>query len=234
MSTRQHNKYHRRILNHEKFPFAKLKANALGDSIQYSKEEKTLLVIEENMREISYILNYLNDSKLYIYSMPKPFIKNKIPDARYLNYHMHNYFNNVYILKARMSAFMQRIKRASTEIETKNAASAFYTTIEQFFDKYGKIRDKHTHSVRYIDNDIYNLETFESAYSSPVFNSKKIIKKRHISMAYSEVKNTWLDFMKKSNVAISNLVSKYLHFLNELILNKDGSFKIILKKYSYE
>jgi hypothetical protein len=234
MNIRKHDKYHRRILKHEKFPFAKLKANALGDSIQYSNEEKTLLVIAENMREISYILNYLNDSKLYIYSKPAPFIKNKIPNGRYLNYHMHNYFNNVYILKERMSAFMQRIKRSSKEIETKETASSFYATIEQFFDKYGEIRDKHTHLVRYIDNDIYNLETFESAYSSMLFNSKKIIKKIHISMAYSEVKNTWLDFMKKSNISINNLVSEYLYFITELILNKDGSFKVILKKYSYE
>jgi len=234
MNIRKHNKYHRRILKHEKFPFAKLKANALGDSIQYSNEEKTLLVIAENMREISYILNYLNDSKLYIYSKPTPFIKSKIPNARYLNYHMHNYVNNVYILKERMSAFMQRIKRSSKEIETKKAASSFYKTIEQFFDKYGQIRDKHTHLVRYIDNDIHNLETFESAYSSMLFNSKKIIKKMHISMAYSEVKNTWLDFMKKSNISINNLVSKYFYFVTELILNKDGSFKVILKKYSYE
>lgn len=53
-------------------------------------------------------------------------------------------------------------------------------------------------------------------------------------MAYSEVKNTWLEFMKKSNISINNLVSKYLHFITELIINKDGSFKVILKKYSYE
>jgi hypothetical protein len=234
MNLKKHDMYYFRILKHKKFPFAKLKANALGDGIQYSNEEKTLLVIAENMREISFVLNYLNDSKLYIYSKPSSFIKNKIPNARYLNYHMHNYFNNVYILKERMSSFMQRIKRASTDSETKTAATSLYITIEKFFDKYGKIRDKHTHSVRYIDNDICHLETFESAYGSRLLNSKKIVKKIDISMAYSAVKKTWLEFMKESNTSINNLVLKYLHITTELILNKDGSFKVILKKYSYE
>ena len=59
MYTKKYDKYYRRIYKHEKFPFTKLKENALGNERQYSDEEKTLLVIAENMREISYILNYL-------------------------------------------------------------------------------------------------------------------------------------------------------------------------------
>ena len=133
-----------------------------------------------------------------------------------------------------MTSFLQRIKRSSKENDTKKAVSSFYITVEQYFDKYGKIRDKHTHITRYIDNDIYNLETFENAYSSILFNKEKIIKKKHISLAYSEVKKAWLDFMRTSNISINNLVSRYFNFIIDLILEKNGSFKIFLKKHAYE
>ena len=213
MYTKKYDKYYRRIYKHEKFPFTKLKESALGNERQYSDEEKTLLVIAENMREISYILNYLSDSKLYVYLNPTPFIKSKITNARYLNYHMHNYFNNVYILKERMSAFLQRIKRSSKDAGTKRVAGSYHATIEQYFKPYGKIRDKHTHLVRYIDDDISTLEAFEDAYGSSFFNDNKLIKKNHISMAYSEVKKPWLNFMKISDISINNLVSEYFDFI---------------------
>jgi len=161
MYIRKYDKYYRRIYKHEKFPFAKLKGDATGDRSQYSDEEKTLLIIAENMTEISYILNYLNDSKLYIYSNPSPFIKTKIPSARYLNYHMHNYFNNVYILKGRMTAFLQKIKRSTKDIEVKRATDLLINIIDECFEKFGKIRHEHTHRVRYIDKDISRLENFE-------------------------------------------------------------------------
>jgi len=234
MYMRKYDKYYRRIFKHTKFPFTKLKENATGNKSQYSDEEKTLLVIAENMREISYTFNYLNDSRLYLYLNPSSFLKTKIPNARYLNYHMHNYFNNAYILKGRMISFLQRMKKASKDIETKKLVDSFCAIIEKYFEKYKKIRNDHTHIVRYIDHDISTLETFESAYGSSFIDSGKIVKKGHVSMAYSEVKKNWLKFMKTSDIAISNLVSEYFDFIIKLILNKNGSFKILLKKYSYE
>ena len=234
MYIRKYDKYYRRIFKHAKFPFTILKGDATGNKSQYSDEEKTLLVIVENMTEISYTLNYLNDSRLYLYLNPSSFLKTKIPNARYLNYHMHNYFNNAYILKERMTSFLQRMKKASKDIETKKLTDSFCAIIEKYFEKYGKIRNEHTHIVRYIDHDISTLETFEGAYGSNLFHSEKLIKKDHVSMAYSKVKKSWLKFMKTSNIAINNLVSKYFDFIIELILNKNGSLKILLKKYSYE
>ena len=234
MYIRKYEKYYRQIYEHEKFPFTKLKGNATGNKSQYNDEEKTLLVIAENMREISYIVNYLNDSKLYLYSNPSPFIKTKIPNARYLNYHIHNYLNNVYILKERITSFLRRIKKSSEDIETKRVTDSFCAIIDEYFEKYGKIRNEHTHRVRYIDKDISRLETFEGAYSSSLFKGRKLIKKGHVSMAYSEVKKSWLEFMKTSNISLINFVSQYFDFIMKLILDKNGSLKIHLRKYSYE
>jgi hypothetical protein len=212
----------------------KLKGNATGNKSQYTDEEKTLLAIAENMREISYIVNYLNDGKLYLYAHPAPFIRTRVPGARYLNYHMHNYFNNVYILKERMTAFVQRIKRSSRDIEIKRGVDNEIANIDQFFRNYGKIRNEHTHRVRYIDNGISVLETFEGAYASKLFNDRKLIKKGHVSMAYSEVKKSWLRFMKTSNISIHGFVSQYFDFITQLILDNNGSFRVLLRKYSYE
>jgi len=215
-------------------PWEKLQENAVGKKSEYTNEEKTVMVVAENMQEISYILNYLNDSKLFLYLNPSPFIKTKIPTARYLNYHMHNYFNNVYILKERMTGFLQRIKRSSKDIEIRKSTNSLSRHVEKFFEKYETIRHAHTHRIRYIDTDISILESFEGVYSSDFWNDKKIIKKVHVSMAYSEVKKVWLEFMKESNVAISRLVSEYLDFIIKAILEKNGSIRIILRKFSYE
>ena len=62
MYVRNFNKYYRRIYKHEKFPFDKLQVDATGNRNLYTDEEKTLLVIAENMTEISHIVNYLRDS----------------------------------------------------------------------------------------------------------------------------------------------------------------------------
>jgi hypothetical protein len=234
MYIKKYDKYYRRIYKHEKFPFTKLKGDATANKIQYTDEEKTLLVIAENLTEISHLVNYLNDSKLYLYSNPSPFIKTKIPNARYLNYHMHSYFNNVYILKERMTSFLQRMKRSSNNIETKRITDSFSAVIDTYFEKYGKIRNEHTHRIRYIDSDISRLETFECYYRSCFFNKTTLIKKSHVSMAYSEVKKSWLKFMKTSNISLIDLVSQYFNFIIELILDKNESFRILLRKYSYE
>jgi hypothetical protein len=230
----KYDKYYRRIYKHDKFPFMKLKGNATGNKSQYTDEEKTLLVIAENMREISYILGYLNDSKLYLRANPSAFIRTRIPDARYLNYHMHNYFNNVYILKERVTAFLQRIKRSSKDIEKKRAADSEIEIIDEYFRSHGKIRNEHTHRIRYIDNDISTLETLEGAYGSKLFNDRKLVKKGHVLMAYSEVKKSWLRFVKASNISISDFVSQYFDFIIQLILDEHGSLRVLLRKYSYE
>jgi hypothetical protein len=215
-------------------PWEKLQGNAMGKKSEYTNEERTVMVVAENMQEISYVLNYLNDSKLYLYVSPSTFIKTKIPTARYLNYHMHNYFNNVYILKERMTGFLQKIKKSSKDIEIRKSVASFNGRVEKFFEKYGTIRHEHTHRIRYIDRDISRLESFEGAYSSDFWNDKKIIKKVHVSMAYSEVKKAWLEFMKTSNESISRLVSEYFDFIIKMILGENGSIRIILRKLSYE
>jgi hypothetical protein len=53
-------------------------------------------------------------------------------------------------------------------------------------------------------------------------------------MAYSEVKKSWLRFMKTSNISIHGFVSQYFDFITQLILDNNGSFRVLLRKYSYE
>lgn len=234
MYIKKYDKYYRRIYKNDKFPFAKLQENARGNKSPYSSEEKTLLVLANNINEISFIVGYLNDSKLYLYYTSSPSIKTKVPNARYLNYHMHNYLNNIYILKARMLSFLQRIKRATQDIEIKRDADSVYSLIDEYFSGFGRIRNAHTHRARYIDKDILTLETVENVYRDDFLNIGNLIKKRHISMASSEVKKSWLEFIKSSNISINALVSEYFDFITELILDKNGSIRIILRKYPHE
>ena len=234
MYLKKYDKYYLRILKHAKFPFMKLKGNAMGNKSQYSDEEKTLLVIAENIHEISFIVNYLNDSTFYVYANSPTFIKTKIPDYRYINYHMHNYFHNVYILKERMTAFLKRVKRASKDIEIKKAADLKLKIIDQYFQNHIKTRNEHTHLVRFIDKDISTLEFFESACGSELLNDRGLIKKEHVKMAFSEAKKSCLRFMKNSNISINDFVGQYFDFITELILDGSGLLKVHLRKYSYE
>ena len=146
---------------------------------------------------------------------------------------MHNYFNNVYILKERMTSFLKRIKKSSKNSETKRIADSFSAVVDKYFENYGKIRNQHTHRIRYIYKDISRLETFEGYYSSS-FNQPKTVKKSHVSMAYSEVKKAWLRFVETSNKSLIDFVSKYFDFILKLILPENGSFRILMPKYAYE
>jgi len=225
MIDKKYQKYYRRVLKHKCVSF-KLK--------DPTKEEKTLRILFENMREISILLSNLRDSKKYVWMNPSKskYSKKNIPMARYLNYHLHSYLNNLYILEERIKSFLKKIKRATNNSQLKDSISKFEINIIEILKETRNIRNNHVHQARYIDEDISRLESFED-YLKTDFNSI-IISKKHISMAYSKVKAEWLKYMKNNNDLIADLISKYFDFITTCIIDEDGSFKILLKKYSYE
>jgi hypothetical protein len=234
MNKKQYDKHFRQVIGHNRFPWSKLIENAKGGKMDYDDDEKTLLVLAENMRAVLGLFEHLSDAKLYIHFKPTPSVQKHIPYSRYLNYHLHGYLNNVYMLSERMTSFLARIKKSAKDERMKKDIDKFTQIVVDNFETLNDIRNRHVHTTRYIDEDICRLEEFEYAYNGSAFIGSKIIQKKHVSMAHSEVKKNWMLFISTSNQLLRALILLYFNFLIDLFINNDKSLKIHLNKYSYE
>lgn len=129
-----------------------------------SPKEKFLSILFDGLVEISESRYNLRDSELYINRFP--YRKTRISRARYICYVKTNYFNELYILKERLNAYITKIIRAYKKDENRYShvftyINPLYQIVSQSLDPICKVRGKHIHLSRYKDRNLLKLEGFE-------------------------------------------------------------------------
>ena len=121
--------------------------------ITTNRDEK-LRKILFGFTEIDVSIKVLNDIPFYIKHFPPK--NSNVSKTRFLNYHVGNYFNEMYILRERLVAYQKVITRIYKNdqrlVEMGNQIRHLEFLISGF-DNIVDVRGKHVHQNRYDDND---------------------------------------------------------------------------------
>src|SRR3989304_9602804 len=125
--------------------------------------EKSLIKILFGFTEIDASFKVLTDIPFYIKRFPPK--NSNVSKARFLNYHVGNYLNEVYILRERLVTYQKVITRMYKHDQRLAEMEKQVEKLEILASVFNGIvdtRGKHVHQKRYDDEDFKRLNFFET------------------------------------------------------------------------
>ena len=181
-------------------------------------------VIFNGFNEISNSINTLQLIEKFISITPPD--EEGINYSNYLIYHVHNYLQEMYILKERLKTYSKVIKRKySKAINEKllnmavtSLMDIIITALDNICGTNG-IRNKHVHAEKFKDNELTWLSsTIFLANFNNEFKIQSVI-------AYQTAKNKWFQIVKNNNEEIYKLIDMYFNTIYTIISVDD---KVVL------
>lgn len=188
-----------------------------------SPREEALRKILSGFTEIDASFKVLNDIPFYIKHFPPK--STNISKARFLNYHVANYFNEIYILRERLVTYQKVITRMYKKdrrlAETEKQVQSLGILVSGF-DNLVTTRSKHVHEKRYDDDDFTRLIFFETTADedSPLTS---ILSKLY-PLALKESRKKWVKTFSENNDSIKNILDIYFEILYVIVFDKNGKF----------
>lgn len=190
--------------------------------ITTNRDEK-LRKILFGFTEIDVSIKVLNDIPFYIKHFPPK--NSNVSKTRFLNYHVGNYFNEMYILRERLVAYQKVITRIYKNdqrlVEMGNQIRHLEFLISGF-DNIVDVRGKHVHQNRYDDNDFTRLTFFENMYDH--VDPRTPMVDRLYKSILREQQKKWGKTISNNNEAIEETLDIYFEILYHIIFDKNGKF----------
>ncbi len=234
-------KYERLVLNYvsgilvsiesDNYPTLKknMQRRLVGDSpLEYydAPRDPVLHVVFKGYCEIAESLQRLEDIEIYIGSFP---YRNKsLSKLRSLRYHIENYFEETYILRERLKAYLTRIGRLyrgdSRHNSVKRVTRILFNMVSEMLEPLVRTRGFHTHNSRYTDNTLDRVGTFE-LLTGPGPGQLQMLAPVY-KTAYKEARRKWKGIIKSNNEVVRQLLDAYADGLRPIVFDKSG--KIII------
>jgi len=194
----------------------------------HSAQTEIEFVIFNGFSEISNSLNKLNLIETFVNIEP-PSHEN-INYSNYLTYHVHNYLQEMFILRERLKTYSNNIKKRYSKVLDKGNLENIVTLLMQIItDFFGAItregakgiRNSHVHIKEFKDVELNWLSstTFLSTFDAEFKIQSKI--------AYESAKNKWYKVIKDNNLEVVKLLDIYFDTIYQIISVDD---KIVLPK----
>lgn len=189
-----------------------------GKKIDFGQGRYEFLLFE-GFTEISNNTDTLKLINIFINKEPPN--DAEINYSNYLTYHVHNYFQEMYILKERLTTYGTKIqrkyKKVTEPILIKHVINMIVDTTNSLKSITGDrgIRNLHVHEKKYTDDDLNWL-------SSTTF----IVKSKYVDYtlaqedAYKKARNKWSKIIEKNNTNLMILLDRYFEALL-LVISKD-------------
>lgn len=189
------------------------------------KEDFLIYKLFYPISEIQKSIDVINITASFIRT--KNIILKRLPKKNYYEYHISNYFNELYIIRERLVSFINIIKKVyKTERNSIQIINELNDLKEQTiigFKTYCKIRGEHIHGKRFNDNDLSDLNYFELLIKN---NRKlKITIGDLINSQYVVIANKWY---RKTVIDRKNLYSFFDLYFNKIsqIILENGKIRI--------
>lgn len=184
----------------------------------YNLSKKDLsYIIFNGFSEISSSLETLKLTKNLI-SLSPPKSK-KIKHSDYLIYHIHVYFQEMYILKERLITHANKIQRAYGKIFNKEIVTAImkpaFHLVNSSLKNIVDTRSSHVHGERYSDEDLKWLASFNM-----LSDYHEEYKLPAISM-YISTRKKWKHLIKNNNEKLQEVIDTYFDTIYNLITKDD-------------
>ena len=196
--------------------------------IKINHPQKSLFIANKLFRpmlEIFSAMEIIENIPIYISSFP--YAKSKISKLSYIEYHLENFMNEVYILEERLHAYLNLIERAyRKETNANHIKKVLKQTSKYVLDSLKNIRSlrgAHVHKLRYSDNDLDQLSTLRLLstykdkggeedlpfyYRSDYFDTQyKTIRKEKVKTIKDVSEKLW-DILERCFDAILSVTSK--------------------------
>jgi len=201
----------------------------IGDAVE-AKELNSEFTMEQTepkfklfngFSEIAGIIDTLNLIETFI-SIDPP-VEEGVNSSNYLNYHVHNYFQEMYILKERLNAYLTLIQRLSKKRINKKlldeAIALLFTMIHGSLDNiagHKGVRNKHVHQKKYSDDEMRWLAS--TSFLSEFHDEFT----RESESAYGIAKGKWITIIGKNNVELKTLIDVYFGMCYEIVTQLDN------------
>ncbi len=177
--------------------------------------------------EIDSSIRTLRDIEIYISSFP---YKNKtITKPRHLRYHIESYFNEVYILKERLNAYLTTVGRCfkgdRRQANILQNISPVFQVVKNSFGGVVDIRGRHVHRFRFDHKDLDRLETMELLVVNRPGKMSQTLRP-YYEFTYKDIRRKWKKIIKDNNDQTIQLLHVYGRALNGVLFNaRNGRLK---------
>lgn len=218
--------------------FEKLMADFSSEFITplYKKmQENNEMYTEQTSVEFQIFKGYTEISTSYeTLLLIEKFITIDPPDSEginysnYLNYHIHNYLQEMYILKERLNSYATIIQRRYSKVIDKEFLNSIMSSLFEIIKNSlhsitgeGKsgVRNTHVHLERFLDEEMKWLSS--TTFLAQFHDEFKIESKK----AYIDAKNKWYGLIQNNNVEVLKLLDTYFNTLFH-ILTIDGKIHL--------
>jgi hypothetical protein len=194
-------------------PIAKQK---LEDSNFYSTQEGMEFTIFNGFSEISDSLNTLKLIKQFIKIDPPK--EDGINYSNYLTYHVHNYLQEMYILKERLKTYSTKIERKYSKALGKEILKGIIESLMKIIIDAlncitgdGGVRNIHVHAKKFKDDELNWLSsTTLLADFHDEFKLESIV-------AYNRAKNKWIRVVSDNNEELNRLIDIYFNVIYTIV-----------------
>jgi hypothetical protein len=166
-----------------------------------------------------------------------PYKKYGISNSTYLRYHIGNYFNNIYILRERLKAYLNKIDKAYRNSTSYNQVQKCIVKLKPMilsnFKTISCIRNNHVHEEHFEDKDIGRLKTLE-LLTRNINNPKTIPNEEKAfnesfnifkDQQFREARKKWINILIGNIRSLDEFLENYFENLYNAITKND---KIII------
>lgn len=159
--------------------------------------------------EIIESLSNIHNIAIYIKTFP--YRRQGVSRVAYLRYHIESYYEEIYILKERLIAYLTTVTRAYRKSgyakTVEETLAPLFSTVSDTLKAYVDRRGAHVHLTRYYDDDIERLSTLELLSSQQGELAESLAPLYHET--YRQVRRTWHQRIKSDLAALENLIDLY-------------------------
>jgi len=168
----------------------------------------------ENIEMINIFLRRYPNYKIYV---------KKITKAKYLSYHLGNYFNEIYIFEKRVESFLNKlekklkVKGLNKDIKKiEKLKNILYRTLE----KSNTIRGIHIHKYRFNTIKLEKLDALER-WGSLIDKDEYLETISHYkNIFYNDIRKKWLKIIDANKNTLKKLLDYILEEIKLIVFNK--------------
>ena len=182
--------------------------------------------IFDGFLEIHSSYQALTDIEIYINRFP--FSATSVTKPRYLRYHVENYFNEMYLLKKRLLAFLtiigRNFRKDSRHSDVLAATRPLFRIVDDSLEDIVDIRGRHVHQKRYSDTQIDRLELME-LFSRTVKEDDELSMalKTFYQFEYKRIRSEWKSQIKQNNETVNKLLMIYSDNLHPILFSPENN-----------
>jgi len=200
-----------------------IEKKAKRNELYFGKIFKGFLEIDSSIRT-------LKDIEIYIASFP--YHNKTITKPRHLRYHLENYFNEIYLLKERLIAYLTTVGKSFKKDDRHqiilSKTKPIFNIVRESLKSIVDTRGSHVHVVRFNDNDLDRLEMMELLVASGSADISNALV-NYYKFTYTKIRRKWKNTITNNNKALRQLLNIYAKALIEVIFD-DKTGKLFYPK----